>query len=398
MRRRGVAVFASVVVIVGALVVAVTTRSDESEQTNQTTQTTRTSPTSAAAHPAVQPATTSGSTPQRAVGGARTAWERSAGHVRVRRRHEVPRRAWTPSPAPSPPACRCWPTSSRPTRRTCSHRSRRCSRRRPRDGQPGDRDHRARRAGAGQELPLPFPGGVVHRAEGRRRRRGQHGEQPLARLRTCRHAGHVRRDRVVQAPRDRDRPRRRRGVPAVSHRRQGPAHRDPQRARLAGARADPGWSATDTQPGVAFSIDRTRLLEAVAAVRPDVDTLVVFLHWGTEETHCASAEQQDLAAHPARRGRRHRRREPRAPRVRGGTRRHLARRLRARQLRVLARRRRVGAQRRAAGHSHRAARSTRTRGFRPASPTASPSPQTGDAAAADIAEWEHRRICSGLSP
>ena len=46
----------------------------------------------------------------------------------------------------------------------------------------------------------------------------------------------------------------------------------------------PGWSATDTQAGLAFSIDRTRLLAAVRAVRPDVDTLVVFLHWGTEET------------------------------------------------------------------------------------------------------------------
>jgi poly-gamma-glutamate synthesis protein (capsule biosynthesis protein) len=55
------------------------------------------------------------------------------------------------------------------------------------------------------------------------------------------------------------------------------------------------WSATDTQPGLAFSIDRTRLLAAVQDVRPHVDTLVVFLHWGTEDTWCASGEQQDLA-------------------------------------------------------------------------------------------------------
>jgi poly-gamma-glutamate synthesis protein (capsule biosynthesis protein) len=55
------------------------------------------------------------------------------------------------------------------------------------------------------------------------------------------------------------------------------------------------WSATDSQPGIAFSIDRTRLLAEVAKVRPEVDTLVVFLHWGTEETWCASGEQQDLA-------------------------------------------------------------------------------------------------------
>jgi poly-gamma-glutamate synthesis protein (capsule biosynthesis protein) len=57
----------------------------------------------------------------------------------------------------------------------------------------------------------------------------------------------------------------------------------------------PRWSATDRQPGLAFSIDRTRLLAAVGAVRPEVDTLIAFLHWGVEETHCASPEQQTLA-------------------------------------------------------------------------------------------------------
>ncbi|HLM18745.1 MAG TPA: CapA family protein [Acidimicrobiia bacterium] len=56
------------------------------------------------------------------------------------------------------------------------------------------------------------------------------------------------------------------------------------------------WSATDAQPGIAFSIDRTRLLAEVQKVRSEVDTLVVFLHWGTEETWCASGEQQDLAS------------------------------------------------------------------------------------------------------
>jgi poly-gamma-glutamate synthesis protein (capsule biosynthesis protein) len=55
------------------------------------------------------------------------------------------------------------------------------------------------------------------------------------------------------------------------------------------------WSATDTQPGLAFSIDRTRLVAAVAEVRPQVDTLVTFLHWGIETTHCASPEQETLA-------------------------------------------------------------------------------------------------------
>jgi hypothetical protein len=55
------------------------------------------------------------------------------------------------------------------------------------------------------------------------------------------------------------------------------------------------WSATDNQPGLAFSIDRTRLVAAVSAARPEVDTLVAFLHWGIETTHCASPEQETLA-------------------------------------------------------------------------------------------------------
>lgn len=55
------------------------------------------------------------------------------------------------------------------------------------------------------------------------------------------------------------------------------------------------WSATDAQPGLAFSIDRSRLVAEVSAVRADVDTLVTFLHWGIEETYCSSPEQQTLA-------------------------------------------------------------------------------------------------------
>lgn len=55
------------------------------------------------------------------------------------------------------------------------------------------------------------------------------------------------------------------------------------------------WTATDTRPGLAFCIDPTRLLRAVTSVRPDVDTVVVFLHWGIETTHCASPGQEGLA-------------------------------------------------------------------------------------------------------
>jgi poly-gamma-glutamate synthesis protein (capsule biosynthesis protein) len=56
-----------------------------------------------------------------------------------------------------------------------------------------------------------------------------------------------------------------------------------------------GWTAKDNQPGLAFTIDPTRLLAGVSAVRPEVDTLVAFLHWGTEYTDCASPVQSSLA-------------------------------------------------------------------------------------------------------
>ena len=55
------------------------------------------------------------------------------------------------------------------------------------------------------------------------------------------------------------------------------------------------WTATDAQPGLAFSIDPSRLLQGVRSARAEVDTLVVFLHWGVEQTHCASPEQHTLA-------------------------------------------------------------------------------------------------------
>ena len=55
------------------------------------------------------------------------------------------------------------------------------------------------------------------------------------------------------------------------------------------------WTATDTRPGLACSIHPARLLNTVRTVRPEVDTLVVFLHWGVEDTHCASPEQHSLA-------------------------------------------------------------------------------------------------------
>ncbi|MBL8775706.1 MAG: CapA family protein [Acidimicrobiales bacterium] len=55
------------------------------------------------------------------------------------------------------------------------------------------------------------------------------------------------------------------------------------------------WTATDGQPGLASAKERDRLVGAVAAARPQSDTVVVFLHWGTEGTTCPNATQPDLA-------------------------------------------------------------------------------------------------------
>lgn len=55
------------------------------------------------------------------------------------------------------------------------------------------------------------------------------------------------------------------------------------------------WTATDTQPGLASAKQRDRLVAAVAAARAEADTVVVFLHWGTEGMTCPNDTQPDLA-------------------------------------------------------------------------------------------------------
>jgi hypothetical protein len=159
----------------------------------------------------------------------------------------------------------------------------------------------------------------------------------------------------------------------------------------------PSWSATESQPGVAFVIDRTRLVDALRAVRPEVDTLVVFLHWGTEETYCASPEQQDLAEVLIAAG---------ADIVVGS---HAHRVFGAG---------RVGSSFvayglgnfvwwREDGESGRSGvllvtatgRDVDAYSWVPARITGGiPVPETGAAASADVTEWEHRRTCSGLAP
>jgi poly-gamma-glutamate capsule biosynthesis protein CapA/YwtB (metallophosphatase superfamily) len=55
------------------------------------------------------------------------------------------------------------------------------------------------------------------------------------------------------------------------------------------------WTATSSQAGVASAIDPTQLVQTVQAARRSSDTVVVYLHWGTETVTCPNPQQQPLA-------------------------------------------------------------------------------------------------------
>jgi hypothetical protein len=55
------------------------------------------------------------------------------------------------------------------------------------------------------------------------------------------------------------------------------------------------WTASSTQPGVASAIDPTQLVRAVQQVRRSADTVIVYLHWGTEPQACPNPQQEPLA-------------------------------------------------------------------------------------------------------
>jgi poly-gamma-glutamate synthesis protein (capsule biosynthesis protein) len=55
------------------------------------------------------------------------------------------------------------------------------------------------------------------------------------------------------------------------------------------------WTATEHHAGVASAKRTDQLLAAVRSARSSSDTVVVFLHWGTEKAFCADARQLQLA-------------------------------------------------------------------------------------------------------
>jgi poly-gamma-glutamate capsule biosynthesis protein CapA/YwtB (metallophosphatase superfamily) len=55
------------------------------------------------------------------------------------------------------------------------------------------------------------------------------------------------------------------------------------------------WTATASQPGLASAYDVGALVAAVEAARKEADTVVVYLHWGTEQQDCPNPLQEPLA-------------------------------------------------------------------------------------------------------
>ena len=55
------------------------------------------------------------------------------------------------------------------------------------------------------------------------------------------------------------------------------------------------WTATASEPGLASAYDVSTLMAAVEAARKTADTVVVYLHWGTELQQCPNPLQEPLA-------------------------------------------------------------------------------------------------------
>jgi poly-gamma-glutamate synthesis protein (capsule biosynthesis protein) len=55
------------------------------------------------------------------------------------------------------------------------------------------------------------------------------------------------------------------------------------------------WKATATRPGIAYAFDKELSVAAVQKARSLADIVVVYLHWGTEDTYCPNGEQRDIA-------------------------------------------------------------------------------------------------------
>lgn len=101
---------------------------------------------------------------------------------------------------------------------------------------------------------------------------------------------------------------RRAGVAVIGAGRDGESAYEPYRVTIAGQRIAiigatqvlddhlmDAWSAGPRDPGLASAKDEPRLVQAVREARRTSDTVVVFLHWGTELERCPTKAQRALA-------------------------------------------------------------------------------------------------------
>lgn len=101
---------------------------------------------------------------------------------------------------------------------------------------------------------------------------------------------------------------RRAGVPVIGAGSDGRRAYEPYRATLKGQRIAvigatqvlddhliSAWSAGPGDPGLASAKNEPRLVQAVRQARRTSDTVVVFLHWGTELESCPTGVQRSLA-------------------------------------------------------------------------------------------------------
>jgi Bacterial capsule synthesis protein PGA_cap len=157
------------------------------------------------------------------------------------------------------------------------------------------------------------------------------------------------------------------------------------------------WTAGPGKPGLASAKNVARLVEEVKRARSTSDTVVVFLHWGVEGAGCPSSRQKSLASALVLAG---------ADIIVGG---HAHRQQGAGKLRGALVAYGLGnfVYFREDGESGRSGvllvtatgREVESYSWVPARITNGiPVPEAPEPAAADIAEWERRRACSGLTP
>lgn len=157
------------------------------------------------------------------------------------------------------------------------------------------------------------------------------------------------------------------------------------------------WTATTDHPGLASAKRVDRLVQAVTELRSQVDTLIVFLHWGTEKETCPNDAQKELAPQLVAAGSRHRRGRTRTPGLIRGLPRAGICRIRPRQLPFKSSS--DGAKKSGVLVVTAAAVRWSTWNGKPARINGSnqPVPLDGDEAAQALAAWNDLRSCTGLT-